>query len=179
MQRKTTYKLLLIIWPESGFRIQVLQRLCQRLQCLDSVRPLAAYMFQSRYSAYLTSVPVHFPQAVLFTATASTRAYISHGGSVDYLRRMPRQYMHLRLVQCHTAAAARILANTWVLMAFFPRDPIPGYPAMQLYENLTRLGHLWMFMNGLTKRHYTAAVQNRDFRAFEFWCCTRWPEKTS
>ena len=34
------YRLRLIIQDRSGFRIEVLQRLCQRLQCLDSVRLL-------------------------------------------------------------------------------------------------------------------------------------------
>ena len=50
------YRLLLIIQDQSGFRVEVLQRLCQRLQCLDSVRLLAAHIYQSEYSAYLTSV---------------------------------------------------------------------------------------------------------------------------
>ena len=50
------YRLLLIIQDQSAFRVEVLQRLCQRLQCLDSVRILAAYIYQSEYSAYRTSV---------------------------------------------------------------------------------------------------------------------------
>ena len=50
------YRLLLIIQDQSEFSVEVLQRVCQRLQCLDSVRLLAAYMFQSEGSAYLTSV---------------------------------------------------------------------------------------------------------------------------
>ena len=50
------YRLLLIIQDQSGFRVEVLQRLCQRLQRLDSVRLLAAYIFQSEHSAYLISV---------------------------------------------------------------------------------------------------------------------------
>ena len=50
------YRWLLIIQDQSGFGLEVLQRLWQRLQCLDSVRLLAAYILQSEYSAYLTSV---------------------------------------------------------------------------------------------------------------------------
>ena len=68
------YRLLLIIQDQSGFGIEVLQRLCQRLQCLDSVRLLAAYVFQSEYSAYFTSVSVRDAKSSC-THTTSSAAY--------------------------------------------------------------------------------------------------------
>ena len=68
------YRLLLIIQDQSGFRIEVPQRLCQRLQCLDSVRLLAAYIFQSEYSAYLTSVSLRDTKHSC-THTASSAVY--------------------------------------------------------------------------------------------------------
>ena len=61
------YRLLLIIQDQSGVRIEVLQRLRQRLQCLDSVL---------QFHSGTSKAAVLMPQAVLFTATASTRAYI-------------------------------------------------------------------------------------------------------
>ena len=68
------YRLLLIIQDQSGFRVEVLQRLCQRLQCLDSVRLLAAYIFQSEYSAYLTSVSLRDAKSTC-THTTSSAVY--------------------------------------------------------------------------------------------------------
>ena len=68
------YRSLLIIHDQSGFRIEVLQRLCQRLQCLDSVRLLAAYIFQSECSAYLTSVSLRDPKGYC-THTTSSAVY--------------------------------------------------------------------------------------------------------
>ena len=70
------YRLLLIIQDQSGFRIEVLQRLSQRLQCLDSVRLLAACMFQSDYAAYLTSVSLRDTKRSCTNTTSS--AVYSH-----------------------------------------------------------------------------------------------------
>ena len=68
------YRLLLIIQNQSGFRIEVLQRLCQRLQCLDSVRVLEAYIRQSEYSAYLTSFSLRDAKSSC-THTTSSAVY--------------------------------------------------------------------------------------------------------
>ena len=68
------YRLLPNIQDQSGFRIEVLQELCQRLQCLDSVRLLAAYIFQSEYSAYLTSASLRDPKRSS-THTTSSAVY--------------------------------------------------------------------------------------------------------
>ena len=54
---------------------------------------------------------------------------------MDYFRKLLRRFTHLGLVQCQPPAAARYLAHTWVHMAIFPHDPIPGHPAMGLYAN--------------------------------------------
>ena len=70
------YGLLLIIQDRSGFRIEVLQRLCQRLPCLDSVRLLAAYIFQSEDSAYLTLVSLRDTKSSCTHSTSS--AVYSH-----------------------------------------------------------------------------------------------------
>ena len=68
------YRLVLIIQDQSGFRVEVLQRLCQRLQCLNSVRLLAAYIFQSEYSAYDTSVSLRDTKSSC-THTSSSAVY--------------------------------------------------------------------------------------------------------
>ena len=70
------YRLLLIIQDQSGFRVEVLQRLCQHLLCRDSVRLLAAYIFQSEYSAYLTSVSLSDTKSCCTHTTTS--AVYSH-----------------------------------------------------------------------------------------------------
>ena len=70
------YRLLLIIQDQSGFRIEVLQRLCQRLQCLDSVRLLAAYIFQSEYSAYIFQS--EYSAYLTSVSLRDTKSYCTH-----------------------------------------------------------------------------------------------------
>ena len=77
------YRLLLIIQDQSGFRVEVLQRLCQRLQCLDSVRLLAVYIFQSEYSAYLTSVSLRDTKRFCTHTTHTTPQELTIGGSFE------------------------------------------------------------------------------------------------
>ena len=73
------YRLLLITQEQSGFRIEVLQRLCQRLQCLVSVRQLAAYIFQSEYSAYPTSIALrHTKRSCSHTTSGAVYSHSLH-----------------------------------------------------------------------------------------------------